>query len=313
MIGLYNGSGTLIGRHTYDAWGKLLDTELLDSSYGGIYSYVLELNPIRYRGYLYDTETGLYYCQSRYYDPEVGRWLNADSLLADVNLFRYCSNCPVNRSDSSGLDDEDDHEEMIASQIDPRNLQFALQYQQLEEQYIRDTGWSAGGSSSGHPSMKAVLSHFPDIARKWGYSNYSTHYPGPIGGSKNAHTILNSGSATVTTSVKPPVTSASTASIVSSAAAGTIPVIGKMSDLNNLQLGANEYKVADLLPDQGNPRANWQQNSAVLRNVMKISPIIKDASPYPMTNAGFLGAERSLLYHHGYRYDKSSSCWIKVF
>ena len=67
------------------------------------------MNPIRYRGYYSDAETGFYYVSSRYYDPEIGRFLNADSVLAGVggsaqgyNLFAYCFNNPVNMSDGSG-------------------------------------------------------------------------------------------------------------------------------------------------------------------------------------------------------------------
>ena len=66
-------------------------------------------NPFRYRGYVYDGETGLYYVSSRYYDPEVGRWINADGELAGVgesvqgyNLFAYCFINPVNMDDQSG-------------------------------------------------------------------------------------------------------------------------------------------------------------------------------------------------------------------
>ena len=68
-------------------------------------------NPFRYRGYYYDTITGFYYVSSRYYDPEIGRWLNADipeTLTADFedfaqyNLFAYCFNNPVNMSDETG-------------------------------------------------------------------------------------------------------------------------------------------------------------------------------------------------------------------
>ena len=66
--------------------------------------------PFRYRGYVYDAETGLYHVSSRYYDPEVGRWINADDtayLGADgtpfsYNLFAYCVNNPVNRTDING-------------------------------------------------------------------------------------------------------------------------------------------------------------------------------------------------------------------
>ena len=65
-------------------------------------------NPIRYRGYYYDTESGLYYLNSRYYDPVTGRFVNADGYVStgqDItgfNMFAYCGNNPVNRADSSG-------------------------------------------------------------------------------------------------------------------------------------------------------------------------------------------------------------------
>ena len=64
------------------------------------------LNPFRYRGYYYDTDTGFYYLNSRYYDPATGRFINADSQLNDgllgFNLFAYCENNPVNRVDPNG-------------------------------------------------------------------------------------------------------------------------------------------------------------------------------------------------------------------
>ena len=72
-------------------------------------THVAHLNPFRYRGYMYDEETGFYYLRSRYYDPEVGRFLNADALvstdtgLMGYNMFAYCNNNPVKYADSSGL------------------------------------------------------------------------------------------------------------------------------------------------------------------------------------------------------------------
>ena len=63
------------------------------------------LNPIRYRGYFYDTETGFYYLNSRYYDPEIGRFINADGYVSTgqsflgYNMFAYCNNNPVNLQD----------------------------------------------------------------------------------------------------------------------------------------------------------------------------------------------------------------------
>ena len=64
-------------------------------------------NPYRYRGYYYDTETGFYYFQSRYYDPEVSRFINADVVIGNesilgTNLFAYCFNNPANRVDGTG-------------------------------------------------------------------------------------------------------------------------------------------------------------------------------------------------------------------
>ncbi len=68
------------------------------------------INPIRYRSYYFDIETGLYYLKSRYYDPQVGRFINADVLAntdrgsSGLNLFAYCLDDPVNNLDSEGFD-----------------------------------------------------------------------------------------------------------------------------------------------------------------------------------------------------------------
>ena len=66
------------------------------------------LNPLRYRGYVYDSETGLYYLQSRYYDPEICRFINADGYastgqgLLGGNVFAYCLNNPTYATDRNG-------------------------------------------------------------------------------------------------------------------------------------------------------------------------------------------------------------------
>ena len=102
--GIYNANGTLVVSYSYDAWGNILSTT------GTLADTVGEINPFRYRGYYYDTETGWYYLQSRYYDPTVGRFLNADALgyvvldnsILGINLFSYCKNSCVNISDPIG-------------------------------------------------------------------------------------------------------------------------------------------------------------------------------------------------------------------
>ena len=75
---------------------------------GALATILGTLNPLRYRGYVYDIETGYYYLQSRYYDPEIGRFINADAFvstgqgLLSNNMFAYCGNDPVNKYDPSG-------------------------------------------------------------------------------------------------------------------------------------------------------------------------------------------------------------------
>ena len=99
IIGLYDGNGTQVVSYTYDAWGKLISTT------GSLASTVGAKNPYLYRGYRYDAETGLYYLQSRYYNPELSRFINADGyigqpgILLSHNLFAYCMNNPVNMTD----------------------------------------------------------------------------------------------------------------------------------------------------------------------------------------------------------------------
>ena len=104
VIALADAStGKLVVTYTYDAWGKLVKLE--DSTANSVGT----LNPFRYRGYYYDTETSLYYLQSRYYDPEVGRFINADAFAStdissplSTNMFAYCENNPVANLDSDG-------------------------------------------------------------------------------------------------------------------------------------------------------------------------------------------------------------------
>ena len=106
VTGLVNSSGTQVVAYTYDAWGNPLTTT------GTMADTLGKLNPFRYRGYVYDTETGLYYLGSRYYNSTWGRFVNADSeslitaspdsAIWDKNLYTYCDSNPVTREDKSG-------------------------------------------------------------------------------------------------------------------------------------------------------------------------------------------------------------------
>ena len=101
VTGLVNASGTRVVTYTYDAWGNPLTTT------GSLAATLGAQNPLRYRGYVYDTETGLYYLQSRYYNPAWGRFINADSLIDNrgvhtQNVFAYCGNNPISNVDDDG-------------------------------------------------------------------------------------------------------------------------------------------------------------------------------------------------------------------
>ena len=104
IIAVVNTTAEVVARYSYDAWGVCTVTQ--DTSECGIAS----INPFRYRGYFYDEEIGMYYLQSRYYDPGVGRFINSDTSdslqeinnVLENNLFTYCQNKPVRESDYTG-------------------------------------------------------------------------------------------------------------------------------------------------------------------------------------------------------------------
>ena len=102
IVKLIDKTGATVVEYRYDSWGKLLSTS------GSLASTLGKNNPFRYRGYVYDEETGFYYLQSRYYNPEVGRFISSDVLLSTGqgvighNAYAYCLNNPVNREDSNG-------------------------------------------------------------------------------------------------------------------------------------------------------------------------------------------------------------------
>ena len=108
VIALMNASGAVVARYLYDAWGTCVvvnngGAEIADANHIG------NLNPFRYRGYYYDVETKLYYLKTRYYDPEVGRFMTIDGIeyldpetINGLNLYAYCGNNPVMNIDTNG-------------------------------------------------------------------------------------------------------------------------------------------------------------------------------------------------------------------
>ena len=98
VMGLVDASGNSVASYTYDPYGKVLTAT----------GALAEKNPLRYRGYYYDSESGLYYLQSRYYDPATRRFVNADAYastgqgIIGTNMFAYCNNDPGNSIDPYG-------------------------------------------------------------------------------------------------------------------------------------------------------------------------------------------------------------------
>ncbi|MCH5183677.1 MAG: DNRLRE domain-containing protein [Oscillospiraceae bacterium] len=136
--------GYIVAEYTYDAWGKILS--VTDAKGNAITdgTHVANLNPFRYRSYYYDSETGFYYLNSRYYDPEVGRFLNADTFVSTgtgivgYNMFAYCNNNPVIYKDPSG------------------NASFYFQKDSLND-LIKAISDGGGGSGGGHLPPKKEL------------------------------------------------------------------------------------------------------------------------------------------------------------
>ena len=102
VMSIVDGTGAVVAEYEYDPYGNILSTT------GTLADTLGQINPLRYRGYVYDQEIGLYYLQSRYYDPGMGRFLNADAFASTGqgvmghNMFSYAMNNSVNRVDASG-------------------------------------------------------------------------------------------------------------------------------------------------------------------------------------------------------------------
>ena len=110
ICAILDSSGNVVVQYKYDAWGNhsVQDANGADINDA---AHVGSVNPFRYRGYYYDTETGLYYLKSRYYDPEVGRFITIDDIAVlgttrdypnGLNLYAYCFNDPINAGDDEG-------------------------------------------------------------------------------------------------------------------------------------------------------------------------------------------------------------------
>ena len=146
-------TGKIIATYEYDAWGKCSVTNASGYSIG-------TANPFRYRGYYYDVETGLYYLNSRYYNPEVGRFLNADSFAStdvsgelSTNMFAYCENNPVVCYDNGGL------YSFLCTELgrNPVTANTFTNKPKTDSKYKEIVNVSAGGGIGGYVGIDASL------------------------------------------------------------------------------------------------------------------------------------------------------------
>ena len=110
VLQIRNVNNTVVANYEYDAWGRVVSVKYANGNDINVSNHIGVINPIRYRGYYYDSETGFYYLKSRYYDPAICRFISADDpsylgageTTQGLNLFAYCLNDPVNRIDADG-------------------------------------------------------------------------------------------------------------------------------------------------------------------------------------------------------------------
>lgn len=110
IIGILDSNLNIVANYKYDSWGKIISiTDGTGTDVSENHNHIANINPYRYRSYYYDKETKLYYLNSRYYNPEWCRFINADGHIStgqglnSNNMFCYCGNNPIDKSDVNGM------------------------------------------------------------------------------------------------------------------------------------------------------------------------------------------------------------------
>ena len=184
IVAILDENGNTAVSYGYDAWGApLWCTGELAETLG-------KVQPFRYRGYVFDEETGLYYLRSRYYNPRWGRFVNADGAIIQKNLFAYCSNGPIVGYDPSGFErvkltpHRSDSSEKYPDSVMSVNL-----FVELIKQAVETEGWKY---IYGHARWKETdCVGLPKYVLEWYYSHKSFKKLYQITKGENKGEILN--------------------------------------------------------------------------------------------------------------------------
>lgn len=162
VLAILDSEENVVVEYGYDAWGRTLAVEYdVDDDAAWM---LAEVNPFRYRGYVFDAETGLYYLRSRYYEPSWGRFLNADDVLGKIggvtshHIYLYCQNNPIRNSDQNGKSFMDWLRELVRAQYNSD-----MMVQEMKISAVRNVATSLSGSVTDRrewPLTQACFSHF---------------------------------------------------------------------------------------------------------------------------------------------------------
>lgn len=273
---LVDSTGAVRARYDYSPYGER--TKLsgdLESLWG-------------FTGHVTHDPSDLILTLYRAYDPELGRWLSPDPIKEDggINLYAYVGGDPINLWDPLGLWETGSYWGDVG--------QVYLGYGDS----IAGTAKGVWGAvTSPIQTAKGIGHAVSNPGETW--DAIKADYKCKSGSNRGWGNIIGDGLQTLT----------GTGGVVKGAKKLLTPpktVIGRVKDLQ--KLGPGERHLLDRLPDLGNPKANWKQNSGVLRQEMNRGRPIRDASPGD-TGGQFLNAERNLLQDRGWTYDSNTSHW----
>lgn len=143
IIGILDNEYNVVAKYKYDSWGNIISiTDGNDNDVSNNNTHIANINPYRYRSYYYDRETKLYYLNSRYYNPEWGRFINVDGIISsgdtiEGNLYNYCSNDPVNNVDSSGQFSIKGAWNWVKEKAKEKLMNLAFKIQKVVSKYLK--------------------------------------------------------------------------------------------------------------------------------------------------------------------------------